>query len=44
VAARIAYQKARMELDRATDKTLLVNAISIDSARAGIDLAARVKR
>ena len=44
VGARTAYQKARVELDRATGRTLAVNAISIDSARRGVDAAAPVKR
>jgi outer membrane protein TolC len=44
VAARTAYLKASVELDRATGRTLLVNAISIDSAREGVDSAATVKR
>ena len=35
VAARTAYQKARVELDRATGETLTANAISIDAARTG---------
>jgi outer membrane protein TolC len=44
VGARTAYQKARVELDRATGRTLVVNAISIDSARRGDDSGAPVKR
>jgi outer membrane protein TolC len=44
VGARTAYQKARVELDRATGRTLVVNTISIDSARRGVDAAAPVKR
>ncbi len=35
VAARTAYQKARVELDRATGETLIANAISLDAARTG---------
>ncbi len=35
VAARTAYQKARVELDRATGDTLAANAISLDAARTG---------
>jgi outer membrane protein TolC len=35
VAARTAYQKDRVELDRATGRTLMVNAISVESARTG---------
>lgn len=35
VAARTAYQKDRVELDRATGNTLMVNAISVESARTG---------
>ena len=35
VAARTAYQKAKVELDRATGETLTANAISIDAARTG---------
>ena len=35
VAARTAYRKAQVELDRATGRTLERNAISIDAARAG---------
>ncbi len=35
VAARTAYQKARVELDRATGQTLTSNNISIDAARDG---------
>jgi outer membrane protein TolC len=44
VGARTAYQKARVELDRATGRTLTVNAISIEAARTGVDSAAAVKR
>ena len=35
VAARTAYQKAKVELDRSTGRTLDANAISIDAARSG---------
>jgi outer membrane protein TolC len=35
VAARTAYQKARVELDRATGNTLEANSVSIASARGG---------
>ena len=35
VDARTAYQKARIELDRAVGRTLETNAISIESARTG---------
>ena len=35
VAARTAFQKARIELDRAVGSTLAANAISIESARRG---------
>ena len=35
VAARTAYQKAKVELDRATGDTLTANAISLDNARTG---------
>ena len=44
VGARTAYQKARVELDRATGRTLTVNAISIEASRTGVDSAAAVKR
>jgi outer membrane protein TolC len=44
VGARTAYQKARVELDRATGRTLVVNTISIDSARRGVVAATPVKR
>jgi len=37
VAARTAYQKAKVELDRSTGETLTANAISIDAARTGTD-------
>ncbi|SEG30832.1 Outer membrane protein TolC [Bryocella elongata] len=36
VAARTAYQKARVELDRAVGRTLEANAISVESARTGV--------
>lgn len=36
VAARTAFQKARIELDRATGSTLEANSISLDSARASL--------
>ena len=36
VGARTAYQKARIELDRAVGRTLEANAISVESARAGV--------
>ncbi|MBB5062263.1 TolC family protein [Granulicella mallensis] len=36
VAARTAYQKASVELDRATGRTLVDNAISVESARTGV--------
>ena len=35
VAARTAYQKAKVELDRATGDTLTANKISIAAARTG---------
>ena len=35
VSARTAYQKARIELDRAAGRTLVANAISVESARTG---------
>jgi outer membrane protein TolC len=44
VGARTANQKARVELDRATGRTLVVNAISIESARTGVDVTVPVKR
>jgi outer membrane protein TolC len=44
VGARTAYQKARVELDRATGRTLVVNAISIEAARTGVDSAVPAKR
>ena len=40
VAAMTAYQKARIELDRAVGETLEKNSISIDSARTGVVQAA----
>ncbi len=43
VAARTAFQKARIELDRALGQTLEANSISIESARAG-EAAAAPKR
>jgi outer membrane protein TolC len=39
VAARTAYQKARIELDRAIGTTLETNSISVESARTGIQAA-----
>ncbi len=42
VAARTAYQKARIELDRSLGNTLEAFSISIESARTGIQTAARV--
>ncbi|MGA8940799.1 MAG: TolC family protein [Acidobacteriaceae bacterium] len=39
VTARTAYQKARIELDRATGSTLEANHISIDAARSGVQQA-----
>lgn len=36
VAARTAYQKAKIELDRAVGRTLEANHISIDAARSGV--------
>jgi outer membrane protein TolC len=36
VAARTAYQKAQIELDRAVGRTLEANRISIDAARTGV--------
>ncbi len=41
VAARTAYQKAKMELERAVGTTLDDNAISIESARSGAGPAAK---
>ena len=35
VSARTAYQKTRIELDRAVGRTLEANAISVESARTG---------
>ena len=43
VAARTAYQKARIELDRAIGITLDKNAISVESARTGVQSAAASK-
>ncbi len=40
VAARTAFQKARIELDRAIGNTLEANSISIESARKGVQTAA----
>jgi len=40
VAARTAFQKARIELDRAVGSTLDANSISIQSARTGVQTAA----
>jgi outer membrane protein TolC len=39
VAARTAYQKARIELDRATGSTLETFSISVESARTGVPSA-----
>jgi outer membrane protein TolC len=39
VAARTAYQKARIELDRSTGSTLETYAISVESARTGVQPA-----
>jgi len=39
VAARTAYQKARIELDRATGSTLETFSISVESARTGVQPA-----
>ncbi|WP_419807051.1 TolC family protein [Terriglobus sp.] len=39
VAARTAYQKARVELQRATGTTLADNHVSIESARSGVQTA-----
>jgi outer membrane protein TolC len=39
VAARTAYQKARIELDRAIGTTLETNSISVESARTGLQSA-----
>jgi len=39
VAARTAYQKARIELDRSVGRTLDTNSISIEAARTGIQSA-----
>ena len=43
VAARTAYQKARIELDRATGSTLETFSISVESARTGVQSAAAQK-
>ena len=43
VAARTAYQKARIELDRAIGTTLETNSISVESARTGIQTATAPK-
>lgn len=43
VAARTAYQKARIELDRATGSTLVTFAISVESARTGVQPASTPK-
>jgi len=40
VAARTAFQKARIELDRAVGTTLEANSISVESARTGVQAAA----
>ena len=40
VAARTAYQKAGIELDRATGSTLETFSISVESARTGVQPAA----
>jgi len=39
VAARTAYQKARVELQRAIGTTLTENAVSVESARTGVQTA-----
>ena len=39
VAARTAYQKARIELDRATGSTLEANSISLEAARSSANTA-----
>ena len=41
VAARTAFQKARIELDRAVGLTLEANSISIESARTGVQTISR---
>ena len=41
VAARTANQKARIELDRAVGRTLEANAISVESARSGVQMVAK---
>lgn len=43
VAARTAYQKARIELDRATGSTLETFSISVESARTGVQSAGTPK-
>jgi len=43
VAARTAYQKARIELDRATGSTLETYSISVESARTGVQPASTPK-
>jgi len=43
VAARTAYQKARIELDRAVGTTLESNSISVESARTGVTATATPK-
>ena len=43
VAARTAYQKARIELDRAIGTTLETNSISVESARTGVQAATAPK-
>jgi outer membrane protein TolC len=40
LAARTAYEKARIELDRSVGRTLETNQISIESARTGVQSAA----
>ncbi|HEX4650292.1 MAG TPA: TolC family protein, partial [Granulicella sp.] len=40
LAARTAYEKARIELDRSVGRTLETNSISIESARTGVQSAA----
>ena len=40
LAARTAYEKARIELDRSVGRTLDTNSISIESARTGVQSAA----
>ncbi len=43
VAARTAYQKANIELDRATGSTLQTFSVSVESARTGVQTAATPK-